>query len=188
MKKKKYIVIVCVIIVALLAGFYFYNKSNNASNATTSNTKGSLKKQEENQGKKNEADAKEVANKKEEEKKAIEGTTAVKPEVAQDTVKKLIDSIYFKKGTYEEYKALFSLPDRVASKEKFEDARNSLKIADKFGKDYKSSDEIAKHFTIAKKDNMTDVNFKSEDGQKETKWQVVEKNGKYFIYNAVADK
>ena len=176
MKKKHFLFIlsIIVIIVALL-GYKTYKKVNTSD----------VSKQVEQQNNENAEDAKGLSKKQGEEKVAMKGVKPVKSEVAQDTVKKLIDSVYFKKGTYEDYKALFLLPDRVASKEKFEEARNKVNLVDKFGKQYKNSDEIVKQCTIETKDNMTNVIFKSGDGNKENRWQIVQKDGKCFIYNAL---
>ncbi|EQB88389.1 uncharacterized membrane protein YciS (DUF1049 family) [Clostridium punense] len=178
MKKKIFLPVIGVAIAALIGGGYYINSNSKVKDSSAT-------KQAEDQAQKNESETVELEKKQEQEKAAIENAKSVDEKVAEDTVKKLIDIVYFKQGTYEEYKSLFSLPDRVASKEKFEEARSKSSVVEKFGKEYENSEEIVKNFKVEKKDSITTVFFKSEDGEKESTWQVIEKDSKYLIYNAV---
>ena len=189
--KKKY-VISTVVICLLVASIVFFMKFNNNSSATTANnnTNNTSTKAEANNNAndKSEENKKVLEKTKNEEKEASKNIADVSDDnKAKDKVKELLSILYFNKGNYSDYKKLFVFNDRVMSEDKFTAFRKdaSKKMESSFGKSYSDVDDIMKSLSVKHEKNTAVVSFKDSKGNETVKWNVVEKQGRLYIYNAI---
>lgn len=106
-----------------------------------------------------------------------------------EPIYKIVKIQNFKKGTYEEYKKLFSNPNKVITKEQFEAYRNSNKSKDIFKYDSDSIKGIMGHMKSEEKDkdlykvyylkNINNDNEKSSANY----WMVIKQDNKWVIKN-----
>ncbi|EPY2275930.1 hypothetical protein ACXAT3_000626 [Clostridium sporogenes] len=106
-----------------------------------------------------------------------------------EPIYKIVKIQNFKKGTYEEYKELFSNPNKVITKEQFEAYRNSNKSKDMFKYDGDSIKGIMGHMKSEEKDknlykvyylkNVNDNNEKSNANY----WMIIKQDNKWVIKN-----
>lgn len=106
-----------------------------------------------------------------------------------EPIYKIVKIQNFKKGTYEEYKELFSNPNKVITKEQFEAYRNSNKSKDIFKYDGDSIKGIMGHMKSEEKDktlykvyylkNVNDNNEKSNANY----WMIIKQDNKWVIKN-----
>ncbi|WP_434297421.1 hypothetical protein [Clostridium sporogenes] len=106
-----------------------------------------------------------------------------------EPIYKIVKIQNFKEGTYEEYKELFTNPNKVITKEQFEAYRNSNKSKDMFKYDGSSIKGIMKHMKSEEKDkDLYKVyylkNVNDDNGKKDANyWMVVKENNKWVIKN-----
>ncbi|MBU5301148.1 hypothetical protein KQI45_13810 [Clostridium sporogenes] len=106
-----------------------------------------------------------------------------------EPIYKIVKIQNFKKGTYEEYKELFSNPNKVITKEQFEAYRNSNKSKDMFKYDGDSIKGIMSHmkseeegkylYKVYYLKNANDTKEKNNANY----WMVVKENNKWVIRN-----
>ena len=106
-----------------------------------------------------------------------------------EPIYKIVKIQNFKKGTYEEYKELFSNPNKVITKEQFEAYRNSNKSKDMFKYDGDSIKGIMSHMKSEEegKDLYKVYYLKNPNDNKEKNnasyWMIVKENNKWVIRN-----
>ena len=106
-----------------------------------------------------------------------------------EPIYKVVKIQNFKEGTYEEYKALFSNPDKVITKEQFDAYRNSNKSKETFKYDNDSIKGIMSHMKSEEKskDSYKVYYLKNVNDDKEKKdenyWMVIKKDNKWVIRN-----
>jgi FtsZ-interacting cell division protein ZipA len=194
MKKKITIVVVAILIVGFsVFGYNMYsNRSEKNPDKTQASTKTEEKDKKDNGNKEKDeitdANSKEVAENEANEKEVIENSKTASEKESLDVVKSLIENLYFNKGSYSEYKSMFAFPDKVLKEDRYNEIRSNVNITEKFGSDYKSADEIMKHMVITEGSQVTVVEFKpNKDKESTMKWNVLNKDGKTLIYNAVIE-
>lgn len=194
MKKKITIVVVAILIVGLsVFGYNVYtNRNEKSPDKTQASTKTEEKDKKDNGNKEKDeitdANSKEVAENEANEKEVIENSKTASDEESLNVVKSLIENLYFNKGSYSEYKAMFAFPDKVLKEDRYNEIRSNVNITEKFGADYKSADEVMKHMVITEGSQVTVVEFKpNKDKESTMKWNVLNKDGKTLIYNAVIE-
>ncbi|MDU6877227.1 hypothetical protein ACQX0N_06340 [Clostridium tepidum] len=106
-----------------------------------------------------------------------------------EPIYKVVKIQNFKEGTYEDYKALFSNPNKVITKEQFDAYRDSNKSKETFKYDNDSIKGIMSHMKSEEKDkdlykvyylkNVNDDNEKKDANY----WIVVKENNKWLIKN-----
>ncbi|MDU1320408.1 MAG: hypothetical protein E6931_02725 [Clostridium botulinum] len=106
-----------------------------------------------------------------------------------EPIYKIVKIQNFKKGTYEEYKELFSNPNKVITKEQFEAYRNSNKSKDMFKYDGDSIKGIMRHMKSEEEGkNLYKVyylkNIKDDKEKNNASyWMIVKENNKWVIRN-----
>ncbi|MGO5092829.1 hypothetical protein [Clostridium sp. LCP25S3_F10] len=106
-----------------------------------------------------------------------------------EPIYKVVKIQNFKEGTYDEYKALFSNPDKVITKEQFDAYRNSNKIKENFKYDNDSIKGIMSHMKSEEKNkDLYKVYYlKNVNDDKEKKdanyWMITKKDNKWLIKN-----
>ncbi|MCW6061153.1 hypothetical protein LAV35_14005 [Clostridium sporogenes] len=106
-----------------------------------------------------------------------------------EPIYKIVKIQNFKKGTYEEYKELFSNPNKVITKEQFEAYKNSNKSKDMFKYDGDSIKGIMSHMKSEEegKDLYKVYYLKNANDNKEKNtanyWMVVKESNKWVIKN-----
>lgn len=106
-----------------------------------------------------------------------------------EPIYKIVKIQNFKKGTYEEYKELFSNPNKVITKEQFEAYRNSNKSKDMFKYDNTSIKGIMSHMESEEEGkNLYKVyylkNIKDDKEKNNASyWMIIKENNKWVIRN-----
>lgn len=106
-----------------------------------------------------------------------------------EPIYKVVKIQNFKEGTYDEYKALFSNPDKVITKEQFDAYRNSNKSKETFKYDNDSIKGIMSHMKSEEKskDSYKVYYLKNVNDDKEKKdanyWMITKKDNKWLIRN-----
>lgn len=191
--KRKYIIITVLICFIGVSMVFFINSKgkditgidNKDSIITNSSTKNQDKIDSEPENNK----GKEIVEKREkEEMDALKSVTSCSSDDnAKQTIRKLLSILYFNRGSYNEYKEMFIFKDRIMNEDKFNSYRknSSAKIKENFGKNYSDEDEIVNLLSIKQDKNVTIVFLKEPDGTSKMQWNVVEKQGKNYIYNSI---
>lgn len=183
MKKNKQIISFIIVVVVLLSGILIYkNKDKQVSNSNKTQVKDDKNSTNTSNNTTN------TSSNSNDKKENITYKSVDSEKEALKAVEKLVKITYFKEETYEDYKALFTNPEKALSKEKFENFRKTSNVKDKFKYDYESIDGIMKHMkTVKDNKNMKvyylkDVN--SKEGMEDASyWKLVEKDGKVLIRN-----
>lgn len=108
-----------------------------------------------------------------------------------EPIYKLVKIQHFDKGTYADYKALFTNPKIALTKTQFDNYRNTHKSNDIFKYDSDSIDGVMKHMKAEKeKNDLYKVYYlKNVNDEKEKKsanyWLVTKKNGKWLVQNGI---
>ncbi|QGU95854.1 hypothetical protein GOM49_12770 [Clostridium bovifaecis] len=105
-----------------------------------------------------------------------------------EPINKLISILYFNKGTYEDYKALFTNSSLAFSENQFNEFRKKPdKSSFKYGAN--SSDEIMSHMKAVPNDaNFATVYYvedvdKSDESKAPLQWKVENRDGKWLLKN-----
>ncbi len=195
MKKPKKIIIasLLVILIGILVFLYvrgqnFYVKSD--SNKAQQEDKNSNGSNTSDNGNINEVDSNSKNSNKVEnvEPQLPEYNPAKSEDEAKNTIKKLVSVLYFKNGSYDDYKVLFTDSEKAMNETKFNEFRKSHTAKDKFKYDPESVESIMKHMKTVKTDKDITVYYledisDTKEMQSAIKWILVEKDNKTLIMN-----
>lgn len=114
--------------------------------------------------------------------------TSSREKSALEPVNKLISTLYFNKGSYEDYKNLFTNPQFAFNEDQFNSFRkNPDKTSFKYGNN--STEEIMQHMKAVPEDaNLVTVYYledvdKTEISKALLQWRVENKDGKWLLKN-----
>lgn len=104
-----------------------------------------------------------------------------------EPINNLIKTLYFKEGTYKNYRSAFTDPNNALKEKDFQDYKNSHSAKENFKYDSDTIDSIMKHMKIIEDKNMVKVYYLKDVNSNETKgaqyWEITKKDGKWRIKN-----
>lgn len=103
-----------------------------------------------------------------------------------EPVNKLISTLYYNQGSYNEYKSLFIQPNKALKEDSFNNVRKYTKVGDYFKYDSDNIKSLMKHMVVVKNNDQAVVYYvKDTNSQEELKtaksWALQYVDGKWKI-------